>query len=191
MTDTETKTGELIVSENVTTMTAAPVAQSLSSLAAALGNKYKIKKQVTRTVLQQKDGVPFAVTIQTEIYQGQELGQGRGGAPKMQPARLIEVLNLESGELQLLIANTVLEGELIRAYPELGYVGKSFLIRPKAGGDNSEGKKRLYKVYEIAELEIEGETVSGEIIATGENPVNRAGVEVAPQAEETKTTKKK
>lgn len=132
------------------------------------GVSFKVKSQITRTVLTQIEGQPFAVTFQGEAYQGEELQQTKGGV-KMAPARLAPVLNLETGELQLLIMNAVLEGELVRALPT-GYVGKSFLIR----GKKPEGKR--YRVYEIAEIEVAASGVTGTVIADASDPVNRNGV---------------
>jgi hypothetical protein len=117
---------------------------------------FAVKKQVTRSVLQQKDGEVFYVTIEAPAYQGQEITMdGRSGKPKMAPARLCEVVNLSTGELQLLIMNTVLESELARAYPpsveggDPTYSGHSFAI---LRAHPAEADKR-YKTYKILEIE--------------------------------------
>lgn len=115
---------------------------------------FEVVKQVTRSILVQRDGVPFAVTFEGAAYEGQEITESRGGA-KMEPARLCDVLNLITHEKQSLIMNTVLEHELERAYPNGSYVGKSFAIRGARPVD-AEGKQKRYRTYEIAEIAVKG-----------------------------------
>lgn len=162
-------------------------------------------KQITRTVLQQRDGVPFAVRFEGGAYQGEELQNGRGNGVKMAPARMANVVNLATGEKQVLIMNTVLEGELVRNFgktklngkdPAEGdataidkakgmtlsgsYIGRSFVIGSQVPAD-AEGKRKNYRVYQIAELEFDGEgetaenVVATETVATGADPVARDG----------------
>ena len=138
------------------------------------GVRFHVKKQVTRTVLHQVDGVAYAVAFTSEIRDSEVVESGRGGKAKMSPARISEITNLESGELQILIMNTVLEGELTKAYPDNGFVGKMFTFMRKQGPDRKDD--RGYKVYQIAEIEFEGDEFSGQIVSDGSNPVNRSGV---------------
>lgn len=137
------------------------------------GVKFHVKKQVTRTVLPQVDGVAYAVAFTSEIRDSEVMEAGRGGKAKMSPARIAEITNLETGELQLLIMNTVLEGELSKAYPDNGFVGRMFTFMRKQGPDRKDD--RGYKVYQIAEIELDGDDVSGHIVTDGADPVNRAG----------------
>ena len=95
-------------------------------------------EQTTAPILRQIDGVPFYVEVKSAIRVSEQ-------DPDM---KIADVLNLETGKLQLLIINTVLGSELRGKYLRDGYVGKSFAIRPKPSGRN-------YKSYEIAELEID------------------------------------
>lgn len=154
-------------------------------------------KQITRTVLQQVEGKPFAVTFEGAAYDGEELAPGKGSGVKMQPARIAHVLNLETGEKQALIMNTVLEGELMRNYGQNwdkskqgsvgakgedasgAYVGKSFIICGVKPTD-AEGKAKRYRVYQIAEITLQGgnaaeNVVAADVVATGEDPVARDG----------------
>ena len=130
---------------------------SISSRAAApatisLGNgQYEVARQVTRTVMRQVDGVPFHVSIDSAIYTGEELKGGRGGGAQYAPADLAEVTDLATGELHLLIMNTVLRSELERAYPDQSYVGKSFAI-VGGKGVTKDGEPAKYKTYKILEL---------------------------------------
>lgn len=183
----DTHTGE-ILSGTALAASHAPV-NPLAALLAKVGATGI--KQVTRSVLQQVDGVPIAVTFEGAAYEGEELQAGKGSGTKMAPARLANIINLETGEKQSLIMNTVLEGELVRNFGkpvggnEKGegatgaYVGRSFVIgsQKPVGAD---GKEKRYRVYQIAELEFEGaasaENVkSAEVVATGEEPVSRDG----------------
>jgi hypothetical protein len=159
----------------------APVALSSGgSVTLSSGLKFKVKKQVTRTVLRQEDFVPYAVTFQSIAVQGEVMEAGRGGKPKMEPARVADILNLETGELQIIIMNTVLEGELAREYGD-DYAGRSFTFRRSPGPDRKDG--RGYKVYEIAEIEIDGgEVIGGEIVSDASDPVNRKGNEPGKRA---------
>jgi hypothetical protein len=102
-------------------------------------------KSVTRQLLKQADGVPFAVRITSHIYRGQEAKKKRGGT-EMAPANLCHVVNMTTGEDQSIIVNTVLHSELCRAFPGHGYVGKYFVIKRVA----VDGKR--YKGYVIQEF---------------------------------------
>lgn len=170
-----------------TTAVVIPATETHVNILAGLAG-FKVAKQVTRTVLQQGND-PFAVTFERPAYEGQELKAGRGSGAQMQPARLADVINLVTGELQTLIMNTVLEGELDRAYPNNAYVGRSFLIRGYKPVD-SEGKERRYRVYQIAELEREAEVVTATPVADANGPVNRYGKPVEPDAAKTDDTGK-
>jgi hypothetical protein len=110
------------------------------------GGQYKIAKQVTRTVLHQHDGEPFYIQFQSSIRRSTV--EPAGDKADMAPPNIADVLNLETGEMQILVMNTVLESELQRAYPNDDYVGRMFGV--KRG--KSELDKR-YKVYTIIEIE--------------------------------------
>lgn len=144
------------------------------------GGRFRVAAQVTRTVLTQEDEIPFYVEFQSCI-----------GVSRMDPDNskfrdkegvgvlpdVANVLNLETGECQVLICNAVLSSEIQAAYPEHGYVGRCFGIRR----GRSQLDKR-YKVYEIVEisrvLDDSGETVAvtkeREIDATGADAIDRA-----------------
>lgn len=150
----------------------------------------KAVKQVTRTVLQQKEDVPFCVTFESKAFVSKIQQEGKR---KMSDARVCDVLNFETQSHQILIMNTVLEGELERAYPteekdektgelkELpGYVGKTFLIRSHFPIDLSSATgRKSYKVYEIIEVTLTGNDeapIAPEgVVADGTDPVSRTG----------------
>jgi hypothetical protein len=134
---------------------------------------FTVAKQVTRNVLKQVDDKWLAWQSEGEIYEGEALEKERGKEPEMAPAHLMHVINLETREKMVLVMNTVLQGELERAYPDGSYVGKYFASRRRAA---AEGKR--YKVYDLMELhpaEDAPNGVTAEFVADGENPVNRKG----------------
>ena len=81
---------------------------------------------VTRETLQQEDGVPIAVRIQSKIVKGEDREDAKEG--DMRPPDLCNVLNLETGEEQVLIVNVKLKSGLRRGYPDDTYVGRSFAL---------------------------------------------------------------
>lgn len=169
-------TGEIVG----TAVTAAPATpMSIMDVLAAKG--LKVVKQVTRTVLQQKDDVPFCVTFESAIRESEvQEGTGRGGKPKMAAARVADVLNIETGSHQILICNTVLEGELNRNYPDNSFVGRTFLMRSFFPVDlNSVTGKKAYKVFEIIEVAMTGDAdapITGVgVVADGSDPVGKDG----------------
>jgi hypothetical protein len=102
----------------------------------------------------------------------------------MAPARVMDVIEYEivdgeirEGSRKILIANTVMEGELNRNYPDGSFVGKSFLMRSYFPQDlNSTTGKKAYKVYEIVEVAVTGGDIEGkEVVADGTDPVSRSG----------------
>lgn len=115
----------------------------IDALMAQIGAR--VVQRVSRTVLQQIDDVPFAVTFETAAVESALVTEGRGGKIKMEPARVCDVVNVATGASQTLIMNEVLEAELSRHYPELSYVGKSFVIRCFFPLDRETGKARRYR----------------------------------------------
>jgi hypothetical protein len=143
-----------------------------AEVALADGLIFKVKKQLTRDVLKQRDGETIFVKITGPIYQGKTLEGAKkktNGEPEMAPARLCEVADLRTKRLHLIIANSVLEGALKEAFPTPGegtvtvakddkdgtetiptpgYVGKSVAITMHPA---PEGKR--YKTFTVFELE--------------------------------------
>src|SRR5271166_264480 len=116
------------------------------------GSRFRVAKQVTRTLLQQQNEIPFYVeitspihlsTIDPEYAKFKNKDTGEASVPDV-----CNVTNLETGELQVLMVNTVLGSELNRNYPDDGYVGRSFgVLRTKSAVD------KRYFTYKIIELE--------------------------------------
>lgn len=108
------------------------------------GSDYEIAEIVTRTVLRQENGRPFFVTFESGTYEAPPLD----GPSKYAPPMISEVVNLETGECQILIMNTVLLRELDRHYPAGAYVGRSFAI---VGYTHPDPEKR-YRIYSVREI---------------------------------------
>lgn len=109
---------------------------------------------VTRPVLRQVDNVPNAIRILSHIYKGQEIKRKRSGGTQMAPANLCEVINMETGEEMLFIANKIFQSELDRAYPNQGYVGKYFAVVGVKGAPKSDSSKSLRR-YDIMEFKVD------------------------------------
>lgn len=107
----------------------------------------KIKRTLVLPLLKKADDVPIYIRIEGEIHTGKEV-KGVGDKAKMAPARLVNCMNLETGELCQIIVNKVLEETLIEHYPDGGYVGLGFEIIQH----QVEGKR--YKTYTVNELEL-------------------------------------
>lgn len=108
------------------------------------GRAFKAK-QITRSVIPQRDGQTVFVTVTGKPYEGKPLKEGK---TDMAPATLMEVTDMETGELGLLIVNKVLAGQLDELYPKDAYIGHAFAItmKPKADG-------KRYKTFVVYELE--------------------------------------
>lgn len=152
----ETKTdGE---TETASNSTAVAAANGVHGKTLEIGGLKFVAKQVTRNLIKQADDVAIYVQITGAVYQGKTLKGAKlkaDGTPEMEPARLAECVNLQTGSLSLIIVNAVLEGALNEQYPDNAYVGKNFAIimRP-----SPEGKR--YKTFELFELETSGEVAA-------------------------------
>ena len=118
-------------------------------------------RSVTRPLLKMDDvgGKAIYVTVQSAVKDAKPQSGGKTEAPLLEngqpnpkymaPPRLLDVLNLETGEEMTIIANKVLETELQETYPGDGYVGKSFeIVKHK-----SDAGKR-YATFGIAEIQL-------------------------------------
>jgi hypothetical protein len=110
-----------------------------------LNGKAFVAKQITRSVIPQRDGQTIFVQITGKPYEGKPLKEGK---TDMAPATLIDVTDLATGELGLLIVNKVLAGQLDELYPNSGFIGRNFAVtmKPKADG-------KRYKTFVVYELE--------------------------------------
>jgi hypothetical protein len=153
----DNETGEITeMTETTGTSISERAVQTIVGQQFNLGSKnFRVKAQVTHSVLRQKDGETVFVTILDAIYQGEELKSARAGQPKMAPARLVKIIDLNTTKEGLLIVNTVLEGELVKSYPldkdgKPTYIGKSLAITMNAAREGTR-----YKTFDIFEIELE------------------------------------
>jgi len=109
-----------------------------------------IKKQITFQLLKLVDGATVHVEITKSMWTGKEIAGGAGKA-KMDAARLVRVINLETGEEMEMIINKVLEEIFGEEYPDNAYVGKWFGITKHAKADGKE-----YNTFTLVELEKTG-----------------------------------
>ena len=117
----------------------------------------KRKKLLTRPVLKLVIDEPRFVKMTSKMFIGKELKKQKEDAKKKEPATLIEVIDLETGEEAQIIANAVLKSVLDEFYPQDAYVGKSFQLTKHS---KQEGKD----YFPVAVEEIE-EPKPGEITA--------------------------
>ena len=114
------------------------------------GFKPKVIKQVTLPNLKLEVGTPVYVKVSSSIYDGKERA-AKPGEEKQKPPKIINVINLETGEEQTLVAGALVVSELTENYPDDGYVNKCFMIEKGASKKGQGG--RSYATYKIAEIE--------------------------------------
>lgn len=107
----------------------------------------KTKKVLTRPVLKFSTDVTHHVRMESKMYIGKEMKQ-KEGEKKKEPATLVDVIDLETGEPVQLIATAVMKSVLDESYPNNAYVGLCFSITKQA---RKEGKQ--YDPYMIIEIE--------------------------------------
>ena len=104
-------------------------------------------KSVTLPLLKQADDVPYYIAVQTAITKGKEIKQKKGETI-MEPAQIMRVVNLETGQECEMIANSVLQSTFEENYPGQKYVGKAFEVIRHA---KQQGKR--YHTYSVSEIE--------------------------------------
>jgi hypothetical protein len=135
------------------TKTAAPAdnavpAEEATTAPAQSADKFKIKKNLTLPVHKFQEEIASYLKVECAMFRGKKMG-GRGDAAAMEPATLVEVTNLETGEVEQLIVSKVILSTFEESYPNDGYVGKGFRIIKHA---RKTGKN--YNTYSIAEIDL-------------------------------------
>lgn len=111
----------------------------------------KRKRLLTRSVLKMTEEITRYVKIEMAMFIGKTIKEKvKEGTDKKQkePATLINVIDLVSGEPMVIVANTVLKSVLNEEYPDNAYVGKCFAITKKA---KAVGKD--YNPFNIEEID--------------------------------------
>jgi hypothetical protein len=86
-----------------------------------MATQFKKIRSVTQTVLKLENGQARNVYVLAPMYQGEKIDT-------KEPAILLPVADLETGETGVIIAPAVLQTELVKNYDVAGYVTKSFEI---------------------------------------------------------------
>ena len=106
----------------------------------------KVKRALVLPLLKKQDDVPIYIKITGAINTSESGAQKAGDGKDMEPARVCNCDNLETGEQCQIIVNTVLESTLQRNFPDDSYVGCGFeIIQHKTPG-------KRYKTYTVNEL---------------------------------------
>jgi hypothetical protein len=111
-----------------------------------MAGNFKIKKSVTLPVHKLKPGEERYFQFVSIMHIGKDTGQVMNGK-KMEPATIADVIDLETGEMGVLICATVLHKELIDQYPNDSYVGLAFAITV------IKVPEKKYNLYSIQEIE--------------------------------------
>jgi len=112
----------------------------------------KIIKRVTMPTLKLVPDEPVYVKITDPIYTAKERIAAEGKKKdERKPPKILNIINLETGEAMQLVAGVVVVSEITETYEKDSYVGLCFMI--------TKGKKKAltggrgYFTYEIAEIE--------------------------------------
>jgi hypothetical protein len=117
--------------------------------------KFKTKKVLTRpTISLKSEGAECYVKIVSAMHVGREMKSDEkdDAGKKREPATILEVINLETGEEAQVIAAAMIRSTLEEEYPGESYVGKCFYIANRGKQESKAGNRfnRLY-VEEIEE----------------------------------------
>lgn len=110
--------------------------------------RFKKKKVLTRPVLKLVEDTPIYVKIVGPMHLGKEMKE-KAGEKKKDPATLIDVINLDTGEEAQIIASAVIKSVLDESYPNNAYVGLGFSMTKQA---RQPGKQ--YNPVHIEEIEL-------------------------------------
>jgi hypothetical protein len=122
-----------------------------------IGDMVLVKKRsVTRPILQIGDKAAVYFRFDGEIHEaplseGQSPKKGPDGQVMRQPD-IAHVLNLETGEESTIVCNSVLKSEIMGAYPDKGYIGKSFAVEKTGSKKSANGT--TYTTFGITEVEV-------------------------------------
>lgn len=113
---------------------------------------FKIKRAVNLPLIKLVDDKPAYFKLTSEIYQGKKIVTGDKKKDAEEPAFLVKVIDLQSGEEGEIFAPEVLKGILEENYELDGsdsYVGRGFRItrHKKASG-------KRYNTFTVHELEL-------------------------------------
>jgi hypothetical protein len=108
---------------------------------------YKTKRVLMRPLLKFVKGEPHHVKIEAPMFIGREM-KADDKKKQMEPATLVNVVNLDTGELCQIILAAVVKSVLRESYPDDAYVGLCFKITKQ---ERQPGKK--YDPFLVEEIE--------------------------------------
>lgn len=110
--------------------------------------KFKVKRRVTLPLLKMVINQVYSIIFLDKMYIGKEIENSKYD----EPATLVNVVDVSTGEEKQMIVYSVLGKLLEEEYPDDAYVGKSFRLTklPKAGKDGRE-----YHPFEMVEVDFE------------------------------------
>jgi hypothetical protein len=117
--------------------------------------KYTKKKLLTRPTISMKaEGAECFVKIEGSMFTGKAMKEKivEGQKPK-EPATLLNVINLSTGEEAQLVVPTVMKSVFEEDYADDSYVGKCFHIKNLGKKDTQAGQR--YNKLLIEEIEVE------------------------------------
>ena len=132
-----------------TDTTAAAPAKSKRITDEKTGLVFKKVKDVTVPVLKLMPGIACYIQPTKAMYVGKEIKAAAGSKP-MEPATLLECIDLSTDNAGIVIVGTALKGIINDSYPDGTYIGKMFeLINHGKRGD------KKYNSYSLTEVELE------------------------------------
>lgn len=112
----------------------------------------KVLKQVSTNLLKLRTGSSIYIRITGKMEVAKALKRQKDGDDKKEPPTLIPVVNLETGEVQSVIAGSVLKDLMNDEYPKDSYVGRCFWIVVKDQKSSQGGGGRRYNTYDVKEI---------------------------------------
>lgn len=109
--------------------------------------KFTVKKRLSENQIKLKIGSPVYVKIESLLYEGKKLED------KKDPATLVDVIDLETGQNAIMVIPAVVQSTLEESYPNGGYVGLQFAIEKL---DKTSPDKKYFP-YSVQEIEVETE----------------------------------
>ncbi len=110
--------------------------------------KFKVKRNITLPLIKPAIDVPVYIKVTSTMFIGKDIKKPIGGKV-MEPATLVNCVNLETGEEAQIIVPSVLSGIFEDEFPEQSYVNKGFQITKHAKGNG-----KAYHPFSVAELEL-------------------------------------
>ena len=107
----------------------------------------KIVKNITLPLIKQAIDKPIYIKVTSAMFTGKKIESG--DKAKMEPATLINCIDLETGAESQLIVPAVLHSIFDDEYDNDAYVGKGFMITKH---EKKSGKK--YHPFSVAEIEV-------------------------------------